>query len=336
MQGVTSSGKTEVYIHLIEETLKEGRQVLYLLPEIALTTQLIVRLQKYFGDKVGVYHSKYSGNERVEVWNHVLNFSSSMQHNRSQIVIGARSALFLPFSNLGLVIVDEEHDQSYKQQDPAPRYNGRDTAIMLAKNHKAKTLLGSATPSLESYFNAESKLFGLVKLTERFGGVQMPEIIVADIKESIRKKLMKSHFTPELILSIQEALSNKEQVILFQNRRGFSNYLECRNCNFIPHCKNCSVTLTYHKQSHILKCHYCGFVENVPSACTNCGDFHLEVKGFGTEKIEEEIAVFFPEARIARMDLDTTRTKASLQKIIGDFEDRRIDNFFQKIGNPGS
>ncbi len=325
LQGVTSSGKTEVYIHLIEETIREGRQVLYLLPEIALTTQLIIRLQKYFGDKVGVYHSKYSSNERVEVWNHVLNFSPSMQHNRSQIVLGARSALFLPFSNLGLVIVDEEHDQSYKQQDPAPRYNGRDTAILLAKNHKAKTLLGSATPSLESYLNAESKRFGLVKLTERYGGIQMPEIIVADVKESKRKKLMKSHFTPELIQSIQEALSNKEQVILFQNRRGFSNYLECRNCNFIPHCKNCSVTLTYHKQSHILKCHYCGFVENVPSACSNCGDFHVEVKGFGTEKIEEEIALFFPEARIARMDLDTTRTKASLQKIIADFEDRRID-----------
>ncbi len=325
LHGVTSSGKTELYVHLIDKIIQEGRQVLYLLPEIALTTQLIVRLKKYFGDKVGVYHSRYSSNERVEVWNHVLNFNSSDDQNRSQIVLGARSSLFLPFKNLGLVIVDEEHDQSFKQSDPSPRYHGRDTAIMLAKIHNAKTLLGSATPSLESYFNTEIKRYGLVKLNERHGGVQMPQILVADMREAKRKKIMKSHFTPELINAIQEALVEKEQIILFQNRRGFSNYIECRNCNTIPHCRNCSVTLTYHKQSNLLKCHYCGYIENIPAACSNCGDFHLEVKGFGTEQIEEDIAVFFPDSRIARMDLDSTRTKTSFQKIIGDFEERRID-----------
>lgn len=325
LHGVTSSGKTELYIHLIEKIIEEGKQVLYLLPEIALTTQLIVRLQKYFGDKVGVYHSKYTSNERVEVWNHVLNFTNSESNNRSQVVLGARSALFLPFSKLGLVIIDEEHDQSFKQQDPAPRYHGRDTALMLAKLHECKTLLGSATPSLESYYNAENKRYGLVELNERHGGVQMPAIVVADVKEASRKKLMKSHFTPELIQAIQTALGEKEQVILFQNRRGFSNYIECRNCNTIPHCRNCSVTLTYHKSGNILKCHYCGYIENVPTVCSHCGDFHLEVKGFGTEKIEEEMSVFFPEAKIARMDLDSTRSKSSFQRIIGDFEDRRID-----------
>ena len=325
LHGVTSSGKTELYAHLIDKVINEGRQVLYLLPEIALTTQLIVRLKKYFGDRVGVYHSRYGSNERVEVWNHVLNFDSSSDQNRSQIVLGARSALFLPFKNLGLVIVDEEHDQSFKQSDPAPRYHGRDTAIMLAKIHNAKTLLGSATPSLESYYNAENKRYGLVKLNERHGGVQMPEILVADMREAKRKKIMKSHFTPELINAIQVALAEKEQIILFQNRRGFSNYIECRNCNHIPHCRNCSVTLTYHKQSNLLKCHYCGYVENIPAACSNCGDHHLEVKGFGTEQIEEDIAVLFPDAKTARMDLDSTRTKTSFQKIIGDFEERRID-----------
>lgn len=324
LHGVTSSGKTEVYIHLINEMILAGKQVLYLLPEIALTTQLIVRLQKYFGDKVGVYHSKYSSNERVEIWNHVLEFSGG-KNKRAQIIIGARSALFLPFTNLGLIVVDEEHDQSFKQSDPAPRYHGRDSAIMLANIHKAKTLLGSATPSMESYFNAENNRFGLVKLKERHGGMQMPELILADVREAKRKKLMKSHFTPELLTAIQEALGNKEQVILFQNRRGFSNYIECTNCDWIPHCKNCSVTLTYHKHSNLLKCHYCGYVENVPANCKNCGDFRLEVKGFGTEKIEEEIALFFPDSRIARMDMDSTRTKTSFQKIIGDFEEGRVD-----------
>lgn len=328
LHGVTSSGKTEVYIHLIEETIKSGKQVLYLLPEIALTTQIITRLRRHFGDKVGVYHSRYSSNERIEVWNQVNRFSESDAEGvflKSQIVLGARSALFLPYSKLGLVIVDEEHDSSYKQNDPAPRYHGRDTAIVLAKFHGAKVLLGSATPSLESYYNALAGRYGLVRLNQRFGGVLMPEIVVADVKEAMRKKIMKSHFTPELIQSVDLALKNKEQVILFQNRRGFSPYLECRQCNWIPNCKNCSVTLTYHKQSHQLKCHYCGYGQHVPAACLQCGDHHLEVKGFGTEKIEEEIAIFFPEARIARMDLDATRSKQSFHRIITDFEERRID-----------
>jgi primosomal protein N' (replication factor Y) len=325
LHGVTSSGKTEIYIHLIEEMIGQNKQVLYLLPEIALTTQLITRLQKYFGNKVGVYHSRFSSNERVEVWNRVLNFGREKGGQLSQVVIGARSALFLPFTDLGLVIVDEEHDQSFKQSDPAPRYNGRDCAIMLARIHGAKVLLGSATPSLESYFNAVNNRYGMVKLTERYGGIEMPEIVIADVKEAKRKKIMKSNFTPELIQSVEQALQGKEQVILFQNRRGFSNYIECRNCNNIPHCRNCSVTLTYHKQSNLLKCHYCGYFEAVPASCSNCGDFHLEVKGFGTEQIEEEIAVFFPEARIARMDIDSTRTKTSFQRIIRDFEDGAVD-----------
>ncbi len=324
LHGVTSSGKTELYIHLIEKVIQEGRQVLYLLPEIALTTQLIIRLKKYFGEKVGVYHSRYSSNERVEIWNHVLNFNP-VENNRSQIVLGARSALFLPFRDLGLVIVDEEHDQSYKQSDPAPRYQGRDTSIMLAKIHKAKTVLGSATPSMESYYNAMESRYGLIEMNERHGGVQMPEILVADMREAKRKKLMKSNFTPELLESVKNALAEKEQVILFQNRRGFSNYIECQNCNHIPHCKNCSVTLTYHKHSNILKCHYCGYIENLPSLCPNCGDYKLEIKGFGTEQIEEDISIFFPDAKVARMDLDSTRTRTSFQKIISDFEDRKID-----------
>ena len=325
LHGVTSSGKTEIYIHLIEEAVKQGKQVLYLLPEIALTTQIIVRLQKHFGKKVGVYHSRYSGNERVEVWNHVLKFSANNKEQQSTVILGARSSLFLPYSNLGLIIVDEEHDSSYKQNDPAPRYNGRDTAMVLAKIHGAKTLLGSATPSLESYFNAETNRYGLVKLNERHGGVKLPEIIVADIAEAKRKKIMKSIFSPALLDGIKLALDNKEQIILFQNRRGFSPFIECRQCNWIPHCKNCSVTLTYHKQSKSLKCHYCGYLENLPSFCPNCADHHLEEKGFGTEKIEEEIGIFFPDATVARMDLDSTRTRSSFQRIISEFEDRQID-----------
>lgn len=328
LHGVTSSGKTEVYIHLIEETIRSGKQVLYLLPEIALTTQIITRLRRHFGDRVGVYHSRYSSNERIEVWNQVNRFGeegSGGPFLKSQIVLGARSAMFLPFSRLGLVIVDEEHDSSYKQNDPAPRYNGRDTAVVLAGFHGAKVVLGSATPSLESYYNATAGRYGLVRLNQRFGGVLMPEIVVADVKEATRKRIMKSHFTPELIQSVDLALKNREQVILFQNRRGFSPYLECRQCNWIPNCKNCSVTLTYHKQSHQLKCHYCGYGQHVPAACFQCGDHHLEVKGFGTEKIEEEIAIFFPEARIARMDLDATRSRLSFHRIITDFEEQRID-----------
>ncbi|REJ83534.1 MAG: primosomal protein N' [Bacteroidetes bacterium] len=325
LHGVTSSGKTEVYIHLIAEALLENKQVLYLLPEIALTAQIINRLRKHFGDKVGVYHSRYSNNERVEIWNHVLSFDPGGKETRSQVILGARSALFLPFSNLGLIIADEEHDTSYKQADPAPRYHARDSAIVLAGIHGAKTLLGSATPSLESYHNAGTGLFGLVNMKERYGGIQMPQIIVSDVKEAKRKKIMKSHFGPELMSGISEALAAMEQVILFQNRRGFSPYLECSLCNWIPHCKNCSVTLTYHKQSGQMRCHYCGYNQMVPDQCLECGNQHMMIKGFGTEKIEEEIGILFPNAKVARMDLDATRTKLSFQKIISDFEERQID-----------
>lgn len=326
LHGVTSSGKTEIYLHLIEEALSRGEQVLYLLPEIALTTQIIRRLRKHLGDRVGVYHSKYSGNERVEIWNRVLEFDPSMEEtSRSQVVLGARSALFLPYSRLGLVIVDEEHDSSFKQFDPAPRYNARDSAIVLAKSFKARILLGSATPSLESYYNAKQGRYGLVKLAERFGGVMMPEIVVTDIREASRKKLMKSHFSPVLMDTVNHALKEKEQVILFQNRRGFSSFLECRHCGWIPHCKNCSVTLTYHKFSRQLKCHYCNYIQPIPAACQQCGDEQLQVRGFGTEKIEEEIGIFFPEHTVARLDLDTANSKSSFQLILGEFEERRID-----------
>ncbi len=326
IHGVTSSGKTEVYIHLIDEVLRAGKQVLYLLPEIALTTQIITRLRKHFGNSVGVYHSRYSNNERVEIWNNVLDFEKNGRvGSKAQLVLGARSALMLPFSKLGLIVVDEEHDTSYKQADPAPRYHARDSAIVLAKIHGAKVILGSATPSLESYYNAKNGRYGLVKMTERFGGIQMPSIIVADIREAKRKKIMKSHFTPELMQAISTALAIKEQVILFQNRRGFSPYLECNRCAWIPHCKNCSVTLTYHKAGHQLKCHYCGYIQQVPSTCQQCGDHQIEVRGFGTEKIEEEISILFPDAKVARMDLDATRTKNAFQRIISDFEDRKID-----------
>ena len=327
LHGVTSSGKTELYIHLIEETIKQGKQVLYLLPEIALTTQIINRLRKHFGDRVGVYHSRYSGNERVEIWNHVLSFNTSESNfsNRSQIILGARSCLFLPFKDLGLVIVDEEHDSAFKQNDPAPRYNGRDTAIVLAKLHQAKTILGSATPSIETYYNATNDRYGLVNLSERHGGLAMPEVVVADMKEARKRKQMKSIFTPQLLFAIETALAEKEQVILFQNRRGFSPFIECKNCDWIPHCKNCSVTLTYHKHNHSLRCHYCGYIETIPSVCPVCHDHQIEVKGFGTEKVEEEIAVFFPNAAVARMDFDSTRTKTSYQRIINDFEEQRID-----------
>jgi primosomal protein N' (replication factor Y) len=326
LHGVTSSGKTEIYIHLIEEMIKSGKQVLYLLPEIALTSQMINRLKKHFGNKVGVYHSRQNSNERVEVWKAVRNFSPEIKEEQpAMIVLGARSALFLPYSNLGLVIVDEEHDSSYKQNDPAPRYNGRDSALVLAKMSGAKALLGSATPSLETYYNVKEEKYALVMLTERYGGMEMPVIEVCDVKETARKKKMRSHFTPELVDTIEKALTNKEQVILFQNRRGFAPVLECANCSWIPECKNCSVTLTYHKQVNQLKCHYCGYTSNPPAICQRCGDHHLEIKGFGTEKIEEEISIFFPDAIISRLDLDATRTRNAYHRIISDFENRKID-----------
>jgi primosomal protein N' (replication factor Y) len=330
LHGVTSSGKTEVYTHLIEETIKQGRQVLYLLPEIALTTQMIHRLRKHFGNAVGVYHSRFNSNERVEIWKHVLNFRSHLPNSQfpvpdSSIILGARSALFLPYSNIGLIIIDEEHDPSYKQTEITPRYHARDTALILARIHGAKTIMGSATPSLETYFNTEEKKYGLVKMHERFGGMEMPEIIISDVQEAVRKKQMKSHFTPTLMNAVGEALQNNEQIILFQNRRGFAPVLECNNCSWIPHCKNCTVTLTYHKGASQLKCHYCGYAQNPPTVCEQCGDTHLSIKGFGTEKIEEEISLLFPDVKAARLDLDATRTKHAFQNIINEFEERKIN-----------
>jgi primosomal protein N' (replication factor Y) (superfamily II helicase) len=318
LHGVTSSGKTEVYTRLIHEQLEAGKQVLYLLPEIALTTQLILRLQKHFGEKVLVYHSRYNENERVEVWKEVLK-------NKPVVVIGARSAIFLPFVQLGLVVVDEEHDPSFKQQEPAPRYNARECAIWLSHMHRAKTLMGSATPSVETYSQAKAGKFGLATLTERFGGSELPNIIIVDIREATRKRMMQSHFSPMLIEKIEGALKANEQVILFQNRRGFAPSVECQSCGHIPHCIRCDVSLTYHKHSNQLRCHYCGWTTNPPSQCEACGSAELKMRGFGTEKIEEELSLIFPAAKIARMDLDTTRGKFSMQHLVNEFESHRID-----------
>ncbi|MEE4177085.1 MAG: primosomal protein N' [Bacteroides sp.] len=327
LHGVTSSGKTEIYIKLIREYIEQGMQVLYLLPEIALTAQIINRLQRHFGDRAGVYHSRFSAGERIEVWNNLL-LGGIVSHNkviRYDLVLGPRSAMFLPYSKLGLIIVDEEHEPSFKQHDPAPRYQARDAAIYLARMHGAKVLLGSATPSLETFFNAQTGKFGYVDLNHRHGGVKMPEIIVADLRQESRNRKMKSHFSSMLYESIQTALANKEQVILFQNRRGFSPRLECEACNWIPECKQCDVSLVYHKKINKLKCHYCGYTITQPSNCPVCNSTNLRLKGFGTEKIEEELPVFFPEATNSRMDLDTTRSKNAYSSIINDFEERRID-----------
>jgi primosomal protein N' (replication factor Y) len=320
LHGVTSSGKTEIYTRLIETYISKGKQVLYLLPEIALTTQLVSRLTAHFGNKVAVFHSKYSNNERVEVWNNVIGNSES-----AQIVIGARSALFLPFNNLGLIIVDEEHESTFKQQDPAPRYHARDAAIVLANAHQAKVLLGSATPSIETYYNANSGKFGLITLTERFGRVQMPEIELVDLKDSYFRKKMKGHFSLTLIEEITEAFANGEQVILFQNRRGFSPVLECMTCGHVPQCPQCDVSLTYHKYKNQLRCHYCGYSMAKPTNCHVCSSVDLETKGFGTEQIELELAELFPQRNIKRMDQDTTRGKYSFEKIIDGFKNREID-----------
>ena len=320
LHGVTSSGKTEIYTKLIENYIAQGKQVLYLLPEIALTTQLVSRLTAHFGNKVAVFHSKYSNNERVEVWNNVIQNSES-----AQIVIGARSALFLPFNNLGLIIVDEEHESTFKQQDPAPRYHARDAAIVLANAHQAKVLLGSATPSIETYYNASSGKFGLVTLKERFGKVQMPEIELVDLKDSYFRKKMKGHFSSTLIEEIMEAFANNEQVILFQNRRGFSPVLECMTCGHVPQCPQCDVSLTYHKYKSQLRCHYCGYSMAKPTNCHVCSSVDLETKGFGTEQIELELAELFPQRNIKRMDQDTTRGKYSFEKIIDGFKNREID-----------
>lgn len=320
LHGVTSSGKTEIYVQLIEEILQQGKQVLYMLPEIALTTQLITRLQQYFGEKISVYHSRYSLSERVEVWNNVLR-----NKPKAQIIIGARSSLFLPFSNLGLLIVDEEHEPSFKQFAPSPRYNGRDSAIILANFYKAKVLLGSATPSLESYFNAKNDRYGLITLKKRFGNVLMPEMELVDIKDKQRKKLMTGHFSDRLLEEINLSLKNNEQVILFQNRRGYSPVIECTTCGVSPQCPNCDVSLTYHQYKNQLRCHYCGY--NVPKmiSCIACGSETLDNKGFGTEQIELELKELFPQHKIARMDQDTTKRKNAHAKIIEAVEHQEID-----------
>ena len=324
LHGVTGSGKTEIYIKMIDEVLKEGRQVLYLLPEIALTSQIVNRLRKYFGDKVGVYHSRFNEYERVEIWNHVLQSGSSIT-GKYQLILGARSALFLPYRNLGLVIVDEEHDGSYKQVDPAPRYHARDGAIVLAGIHKAKTLLGTATPSLETYYNVKNNKYGLVQLMQRYANSTLPEIWVVNLVESIKQKKMHGQFSEFLLEHIEKALSHKEQVIIFQNRRGYSLRLFCNSCQSMPTCRYCDVTLTYHKRSRLLKCHYCGYAIDLPNECPSCHSKDIEMQGYGTEQVEEILAERFPDAVISRMDLDTTRSKSSYQKIITDFEEHKTD-----------
>ena len=320
LHGVTSSGKTEIYIQLIEDYIATGKQILYLLPEIALTTQLLGRLRDYFGNKVAVFHSKYSNNERVEVWQTVL-----AQSPKAQIVIGARSALFLPFSNLGLVIVDEEHEQTFKQVDLSPRYHARDASIVLANNHKAKVVLGSATPSIETYFNAQSGKYGFVEISERYGNVKMPEIELVDLKDKYFRKKMSGHFSDTLIEEITTALSLGEQVILFQNRRGFSPIVECMTCGHVPQCSQCDVSLTYHKHKNQLRCHYCGYAMAKPTNCHSCTSVHLTTKGFGTEQIQQELVELFPSTKIGRMDQDTTRGKFGFEKIIDSFKNREID-----------
>jgi primosomal protein N' (replication factor Y) len=320
LHGVTSSGKTEIYIKLIEDYIKEEKQILYLLPEIALTTQLVGRLRDYFGNKVAVFHSKYSNNERVEVWQQVLEESP-----KAQIVIGARSALFLPFSNLGLVIVDEEHEQTFKQVDPSPRYHARDASIVLANSYKAKVLLGSATPSIETYFNAQSGKYGLVEIFERYGNVKMPEIELVDLKDKYFRKKMSGHFSDTLIEEVTSALSLGEQVILFQNRRGFSPIIECLTCGHVPQCPQCDVSLTYHKHKNQLRCHYCGYSMAKPTNCHSCTSVHLTTKGFGTEQIQQELVELFPNTKIGRMDQDTTRGKFGFEKIIDSFKNLEID-----------
>jgi len=319
LHGVTSSGKTEVYIHLIAETIHQGKQVLYLLPEIALTTQITERLKRVFGSRLGIYHSKFPDAERVEIW------QKQLTDKGYDIILGVRSSIFLPFRNLGLIIVDEEHENTYKQQDPAPRYHARNSAIVLASLYGAKTLLGTATPSIETYYNATTGKYGLVELKERYKDIQLPEIVPVDIKELARKKRMTGQFSRLLLGEITEALSNKEQVILFQNRRGFAPMIECRTCGWVPKCKNCDVSLTYHKKINQLTCHYCGYTIPLPRSCPACEGVEMINRGFGTEKIEDDIKLIFPEARVARMDLDTTRTRTAYEKIIADFEQGKTD-----------
>lgn len=320
LHGVTSSGKTEVYVKLIEEVVANGKQVLYLLPEIALTTQLVSRLETYFGGRVSVYHSKYSSHERLELWNNVL-----QNQPKAQIVLGARSSIFLPFQNLGLVIVDEEHETSFKQFDPAPRYHARDAAVVLASLFNSKTLLGSATPSLESYYNVKQGKYGLVEITQRYNDVLMPEMELVDIKDKHKRKRMTGHFSDRLIEEMTEALHDGNQIILFQNRRGFSPIVECTTCGHSPQCPNCDVSLTYHQYKNELRCHYCGYYTAMVKNCMACGSVDLDNKGFGTEQVQEEAQALFPEHTVSRMDLDTTRGKFGYDKIITAFEQKNID-----------
>ena len=315
LHGVTSSGKTEIYIHLIRQAIENGQQVLYLLPEIALTTQITERLKRVFGGRIGIYHSKFPDAERVEIWQKQLR-----SEGHYDIILGVRSSVFLPFHNLGLIIVDEEHETTYKQQDPAPRYHARDTAIMLASIYGAKVLLGTATPSIDSYHNALAGKYGLVTLNERYKDIRLPEIRIVDIKELARKKMMNGPFSPELLAAVRQALERHEQVILFQNRRGFAPMIECKVCGWVPKCKNCDVSLTYHKGLNQLTCHYCGYTYAVPRSCPACGSVELVNRGFGTEKIEDNIREIFPDAKVARMDLDTTRSRSAYERIIADFE----------------
>lgn len=318
LHGITGSGKTEVYIDLIQQALAGGSQVLYLLPEIALTTQIVVRLQRVFGDKMGIYHSKFSDNERVEVWKGIVS-------GQYQFVVGVRSSVFLPFDNLGLIIVDEEHETSYKQHDPAPRYHARDVAMMMAQWQQAKVLLGSATPSLESYYQAKQGRYGLVELFQRFGDATLPEITLVDTKVEKKQKTMKNEFTSALLTALSNNLELKEQSILFQNRRGYSPYLQCEDCDWTGECPNCAVSLTYHMRAAELRCHYCGYKEEVPRTCPACGSAKVRTMGFGTEKLEDQLQILFPKARILRMDLDTTRAKNAYQQIISEFEQGDVD-----------
>ena len=319
LHGVTSSGKTEIYIHLIQREIEQHRQVLYLLPEIALTVQMMDRLRRVFGNRLGIYHSKYSDAERVEIW------QKQLSANPYDVILGARSAVFLPFQRLGLVIIDEEHETSFKQQDPAPRYHARSAAIMLGASPSggrlegARILLGTATPSLESYHNAMTGKYGYVQLTERHAGIELPEIQVVDTQDLQHRKMMHGPFSPLLLARVREALERGEQAILFQNRRGYAPQIECKQCGWVPHCQNCDVSLTLHRQMNQLVCHYCGAVYQVPVECPACGGIHLQTRGYGTEKIEAEVRDIFPEARIARMDLDTTRTRHAYERLISDF-----------------
>ncbi len=313
LHGVTSSGKTEIYIHLIQEVLSKGGQVVFLLPEIALTVQMTQRLQRVFGSRLGIYHSRYSDRERVEIWR------KQLSDNPYDIILGARSAIFLPFKKLSLVIVDEEHETSFKQQDPAPRYHARSAAIVMAQMFGAKVLLGTATPSMETYYNAKTGKYGLVTLSTRFKGVELPEIEVVDVKDLRHRKMMSGPFSPRLLAAMREALGNGKQVILFQNRRGFAPVLSCHTCGWTPKCTNCDVSLTYHKRLNLLTCHYCGFTMPVPESCPNCDNPHLSDRGFGTEKIEDLVRAEFPEASVARMDLDTTRTRGAYERLIDEF-----------------